>query len=141
MIIINLGGINSQQIIPFKGAISDTSFNLEITYLTTTQIKDMDWTPKELVDWLLSSHIHFVLSHIHQGLEPLCWDMDVLYEETQRLRFHIGFPALENINCPIFTQNKLEYLKCLPDMTNPTLKIIFQEEDSDYNSVLFEIER
>ena len=31
------------------------------------QIRDTDMLPKDVVDWLLSSHIHIIYSHVHQG--------------------------------------------------------------------------
>ena len=114
--------------------------NVKVTFTTTSDVKKSRWSPRELVDWLLSSHIHYIISHIHQGLNSLFWNMDELYNEIKRLRFHIGFPYLQKINCPIFTQNKLAYLQCLPDLTNPTLRIELLE-NCDYRAVIPEIER
>ena len=53
------------------------------------------------LDWLLNSDIHFIITHIHQGLEQLGWDMVELYNEVQRLHYHNGYPNRIQLRCPI----------------------------------------
>lgn len=94
----------------------------------------------QLVDFLLASHVHFILGHIHQGLETLGWDMRDLYQQQlPRLYYHSGFPTGKQLVCPVFTQDKFRYL-CALDMNgyaNPTLKISLdslnqEEKEGDY---------
>ena len=59
------------------------------------------------VDWLLASHCHFIICHVHQNnVSPVGWPIDELYEELQRLKYHNGWPNGDKLNCPIFGQDK-----------------------------------
>jgi hypothetical protein len=51
------------------------------------------------------------------------WSCSDLFKELYRLRNHLGWPADDSFDCPIFTQDKFDYLSRLPAITNPTLKI------------------
>ena len=82
-------------------------------------IKDNSWNPKDLVDLLMNSDVHFIITHIHQGLEQLGWDMVELYNEVQRFRYHIGYPNRIHLRCPIRTQDKFDYFSALA-ICNPT---------------------
>ena len=61
-----------------------------VVYCNIKMVKDKRWNPKDLVDWLLDSDVHFIITHIHQGLEQLCWNMEDLYIEVQRLHLWIS---------------------------------------------------
>jgi hypothetical protein len=79
-----------------------------------------------IVDWLLSSHLHFVLTYPHEGFAFTTWSMENIYYEFNRLRIHAGFP--QNMRCPIITQDKFAYLELLPeDLKLPTYKILVAE--------------
>ena len=54
-------------------------------------VKDNLWNPKDLVDWLLNSDVHFIIAHIHQDLEQLSWDMVELYNEVYVTDIRIEF--------------------------------------------------
>ena len=41
---------------------------LSFEILNNDQRKANRWGPEETVNWLLDSDIHFVLTHVHQGL-------------------------------------------------------------------------
>ena len=41
------------------------------------------------------------------------WSCTDIIDEIQRLRSHDGFPSGENINCPVFLQDKFVYIKAL----------------------------
>lgn len=109
-------------------------------------IKDNAMTPKDLVDWLLASHIHLVLSHIHQGFSgknehQLGWNMNELATEVQRLQYHRGFPNGTKLQCPVFTQDKYKYISAVPEFCNPTCKVSINEhyyEAQDYHSLALE---
>ncbi len=88
-----------------------------IFYCNIKMVKDNWWNPKDLVDWLLNSDVHFIITHNHQGLEQLSWDMVELYNEVQGLRYHL--------RCPIWTQDKFDYLSAIASdgLCNPTYKV------------------
>ena len=81
------------------------------------------WRPSQFVDFMLSSHFHFILTHVHQGLDMLFWDMNDLRHQLTRLSAHAGFPSGKSLTCPIFTQDKLGYLRAVPEMCNNTLSV------------------
>ena len=86
--------------------------------------KDITMTPDKFINWLLSSDIHFVVAHIHQGLIfPRNWDVEELYKYWNLLFYHRGFPNGTHLECPIFKQDKEQYLSAVISITNPTLKI------------------
>jgi hypothetical protein len=80
------------------------------------------WTPAALVAWLLNCDIHLVICHPHQGMKQTL-STTALYAEMSKLYHHIGFPSGEFLRCPIWSQNKIEYLHAVPAITNPTLRI------------------
>ena len=110
-------------------------YNLDIRYepLTLKNLRENRWSVADFVNWLLQSHIHFIIGHPHQGTEKFGWSVESLYAELQRLYHHPGFPAGDQLRCPIFTQNKWNYLEALPlGTTMPTFKIpISSETDMD----------
>ena len=51
--------------------------------------------------------------------------MKIIIGELQRLKYHRGFPFGSFLHCPVFLQDKFEYLSVLQKcgMCNPTLKV------------------
>ena len=47
--------------------VPQISERFKIHYVINKDIRDQDLIPKDIVDWLLSSHIHIIYSHLHQG--------------------------------------------------------------------------
>ena len=128
----------------FQAALSESHIlqPYVVEYLTVDILKNgsYKWTSEDLVTWLLTSHIHFIITHVNQGQQSwqswMRWDFEQLRIQLQRLKYHNGFPNGENVDCPIFLQNKYEYIKALPDLTNNTLKIEINEENKyDLNSI------
>jgi hypothetical protein len=135
-IVINVfqGGDCANQYVPFITALTrfqrSNKYDIIVTIKKNKDVKEEKWTVKELVNWLLDCDIHFILTHIHQGIrEYLHWNMSELYSEILRLQAHKGFPNGEQLRCPMFTQDKYEYLKILKsvELANPTLKISLNE--------------
>jgi hypothetical protein len=83
---------------------------LKVEYLNLQYMRISSWSITNFVDWLLGSHIHFIISHIHQGIENFGWSVVDLYKELQRLKSHEGFPRENKLNCPVFTQDKMVLL-------------------------------
>jgi len=57
-----LGGQNGVQVTPFKSAWQKLNKDEDwvVQYITVGYINDMEWSLKDLVDWLLDSHIHIM---------------------------------------------------------------------------------
>lgn len=96
---------------------------LKVEYLNLQYMRISSWSITNFVDWLLGSHIHFIISHIHQGIENFGWSVCDLYEELGRLQSHEGFPHGDKLNCPVFTQDKMVYLDQLADLVMPSFRI------------------
>jgi hypothetical protein len=95
----------------------------------------------QIFDWLVedSEEVHvdayFVFCHMHQGFESWKASMPDLKEEFKRLAEHgNGYPDKHQIYCPVFLQDKFEYLKLIPKFVNPTLKIDVKESYSNRES-------
>ena len=125
------GGEDASQRTSFLGAVREllqVEDNFTVKTLTICNSKDKNMTPKTLVDWLLDCDIHMIISHLHQGLSnkdelQMGWNMKELYAEVRRLANHPGYPSGIKLQCPVFTQNKYNYLKAIPSFVNPTLCI------------------
>lgn len=138
------GGKLCAQSNAFTSAIQDLEVTPTIEFINIDDVKRLKMNPKALIDWLLRSHAHFILSHFHQGtssqnVPQMGWNMEQLQHEVQRLSQHNGFPSGEGVNCPIFTQNKGDYLSAVPDFVNPSLLVpLVQDGLHDYRSIKLE---
>ena len=103
------GGAASQQYAAWLQAWLEWKTNvggvvaIDLEILTCKDVKEKGYlTPEKLVDFLLFSHVvHFILVHIHQGIEGLQWDMGVLYkQQLMRLYYHFGFPSGDVLYLP-----------------------------------------
>lgn len=125
---IFFGGFESEQASPFVGALSQFR-NIQVKLVYVKDIKDHLWSPKQLVDWLMQADAHFIPCHPHQGVfEQLRWNCTELALELQRLRSHRGFPTGDQLQCPIFLQDKFEYIHPLDRWSIPTAKIALVPE-------------
>lgn len=132
-----LSGHGSPQVEPWKFALtqwkqamvntfSEVGIVMECETMDSEGVRKASHTESTFVEWLLDSHVHFILGHIHQGIIGLGWDLDVLYkQQIPRLYYHPGFPTGKELFCPVFTQDKFRYLCVLAarKYANPTLKI------------------
>jgi hypothetical protein len=96
------GGFSSPQLSFFLNAINHLSPLISahgqlkyispptVEYQHVQNMRLLRWTPNDLIDWLLASDIHFILTHPHQGVPR--WDVSELHGALQRLRNHPGFP-------------------------------------------------
>ncbi len=121
------GGRRSNQLEPFVDAWRHSNMAksniVKLIYINTDEVKSRKWRASDLVDWLLDSHLHFILSHVHQGLKTLHWHVKDLETQLQRLRGHRGFPNSDNLACPIFLQDKYKYIQTVPEHCNNTLRV------------------
>ena len=92
---------------------------------------------------MLGGHIHFIISHIHQGLENFGWNITHMYSELDRLKYHPGYPMGQKLQCPIFTQDKWNYHGILPEsMKLKTVKLHMSKDMnlSDMDAVINRLE-
>jgi len=128
----------------FKRSITRTSSKVIIVEeLSTKLLASHKWQPNQYVDWLLHSHVHFILGHVHQSLRlhNLYWYMPEALREYQRLTYHPGFPSGEQLRCPVFTQDKLVYIRALGELANKTLSVPVVEDGIYDTHSLLEVER
>jgi hypothetical protein len=131
-----LGGQDGVQVTPFKSAWQNLNIqrNWIVQYISVGYINELHWSPKDLVDWLLNSRVHIILSHVHQGVaDALQWNLIDLEMELQRLKFHTGFPNLLKLKCPVFLQDKYKYLENMPiEKVNNTLQLFLTDDSTFY---------
>ena len=132
------GGNNNIQTLQLKAAIQELNIDPALYTIETLTCDDVNvnhYTIKYIVTWLLGGSVHFITGHIHQGLQLAildstnpngsCFTMKIIIGELQRLKYHRGFPFGSFLRCPVFLQDKFEYLSVLQKcgMCNPTLKV------------------
>ena len=121
------GGESSAQLQCFVAATAAFP-EIKFEYTGVKHIPTLKWAPRDLIDWLIMSDFHIILTHVHQHNEH--WHATEVVRELQRLRQHRGFPHGDTLNCPVFLQDKFAYLSSVPDITNPTLQIFLPTTDS-----------
>lgn len=134
------GGEDAAQVTSFVGAVSDLhneGVHFKVKYMAIQEVKERRMTPAMLVDWLLDCDVHIILSHLHQGTsnsneQQMGWNMVELYTELDRLSDHVGYPTGTKLQCPVFTQNKYNYLQPIPTFVNPTLRIAIWDSTKPY---------
>jgi hypothetical protein len=135
------GGESGNMCGPFSSALSESGLEhkgiVKVAYKYKKEFNNK--TAKELISWLLCSDVHFFLTHPIQAMYG--WNCDDLFPLLEQLRDHPGWPSGDQISCPIFTQDKYEYLSALPTLTNPTLKVMlpFNSSDQNYSHTMREI--
>ena len=136
-----IGGQLGQQQTPLSVALGEVkkeilkSRGINIVYdtLTNDLVKyKHHWTCTELITWLLSADIHLLPTHLHQGMLGLgglegegSWNIPNILRNLERLRYHLGSPCGKFIDCPIATQNKMEYYRHLQTvgLCAPTISV------------------
>ena len=112
------GGIAATQVSPFTVAVQNiksllksqfSDVTIVLVYKFCKDLRPLDWTPDDLVSWLESSDYHFILTHVHQGLE--FWNCADVVRALLRLESHPGFPNGIELSCPIFLQDKQKYIE------------------------------
>ena len=132
------GGVNGIQAAAFKIAMSNILkeyrnnmtinpglIRINIDYISNSDVSERKWLPSHLIDYLLESDVHFVLTHIHQGLtsKNIGWIIPSLLKHLHKLKHHPGFPTGDQLSCPVFTQDKIKYINYLGDFAIPTFEI------------------
>ena len=70
-----LGNKDGVQTTPFvvalkkvMGFLSDVGIEVVDECIDLKKLKESSWTLSNFVDWLLGGHVHFIVTHVHQGL-------------------------------------------------------------------------
>jgi len=89
------------QLLPFRQAceIIYSKSSFRTVFLTCADVNTFKLTELDIINWLLEGDIHFIISHIHQGIVNI--NMNKLYTEIMRLHDHPGFPNGSNLLCPV----------------------------------------
>jgi hypothetical protein len=117
---------------------------IKVDYITNDTVSQKNWLPKDLIDYLLDSDLHFILTHIHQGLtsQKIGWLIEHVQEHLIRLKYHPGFPTGNQIKCPIFTQDKYEYIKAIQPNSIPTYILEMVQIGCEFDAtVLFDLKK
>lgn len=73
---VHCGGVASDQVECFEAAVVAIKLKyrsleplLMVQYLNNDIARSEHWKPKDIIDWLMSSDIHALLGHFHQGAQ------------------------------------------------------------------------
>ena len=75
------GSLNNAQTSAFQAAVLEVTRKLgEVLTVESISLKTLrerkrndNWSLQDFVSWLLGSRIHFILAHVHQGMEDFNW--------------------------------------------------------------------
>jgi hypothetical protein len=129
------GGSKGTQVGPFLIAFSrvqlmmKSSLRLRMDLITCKDVGESSMTEEELISRLWNADVHVILGHIHQGNPQ--WSALTIQEHLNVLADHVGWPSFENLKCPVFTQDKYNYIKMCPDISIPTLQINFGGDQTE----------
>ena len=142
------GGKQSIQSGPFLHAVAGIQkrflgTDIRVESMNTQELCAAKLQPDQFVGWLMNSHVHLILGHVHQSLlnHNLVWDMEYAMLQYNRLKYHVGFPSGDQLQCPVFTQNKIKYIECLGDLAVKTLTIPLTQDGKYDQSVLSKVQR
>jgi len=108
-----------------KHALLGVGQSVKLEIMTLKVMRENGKSFGELIDWILASHLHFFLTHPHQGFESKDESSVAICAEFD----HAGVPFGPKVYCPIMRQDKHRYLRDLgPGMTLRTLQISLEEE-------------
>jgi hypothetical protein len=73
------------QLIPCHQAcdIIQTTSTIRICTLDCSEVNDFKLTEDDIINWLLEGDVHFIISHIHQGIVNV--NMNKLYKSIMKL--------------------------------------------------------
>lgn len=114
------------QLVAFNSAFFESSLagRVRVTYLNHKDVKNLKWSQYQIFDWLYNSKMHVILCHMHQGKKYNnngVWDVTDYLLNLSNLDSHLGIPMGEQLSCPMFCQNKMDYICALGDMAISSL--------------------
>jgi hypothetical protein len=130
------GNIQTSQLIAAIQELNLHQSLYSIELLTCDHINTKHYSIKSIVDWAIAGHMHLISCHVHQGIQlqiinsrvpgKNSFNLESMMGQLQRLQYHSGFPTGDKLKCPVFLQDKYEYLAVLQKQNwcNPTLKVV-----------------
>jgi hypothetical protein len=121
----------------------DHGITLNCEILNNDEVKwELKWNVTKLTDWLLSSDVHLIPCHIHQGNlgKTTSWNIENITANASRLRSHLGLPMGQHVDCPVWLLDKFQIYKRTEGFSTPTMRIELQPEILSSSEVLHEIE-
>ena len=99
------GRRNARQLEPVQQALAEFQRKklIDVEYIDIDTVKMQHLTIQSIVQWLLSSDVHLIITHMHQGImELLRWNMTDLVLELKLLYNHPDYPTGRFLEDPIF---------------------------------------
>jgi hypothetical protein len=138
LIRVYYGSSASLQLLFFCDAVGrlpqQTRLRIKVEYCSLKNVREKGWSPGELVTWLLDCNIHIILTHPHQGHK--IWNCHEVYQSIERLRDHKGFPTGQQLDCPVFRQDKFCYVDSLTHITIPTFRMNLDQSLGAHEQIL-----
>jgi hypothetical protein len=121
------GGQTSSQVGPFTTAFAHAQMqmasqaNIQIEIIYNKDLKTNEFSEERLITWLAGADVYVILNHIHQGNPHL--NAETIKLAVRRLESHVGWPSGHHLECPVFLQDKYEYISKCPEISTPTLRV------------------
>jgi len=107
-----------------KNYYNERNIDIKFECLNTNEVIEKGWEPHHLFKFLRQNDIHVIPTQgYHSDIGILNWRFDCYHNELEKLKDHIGYPMGRYISCPVFQQNKIEYLEKLKEHCIPTVQI------------------
>jgi len=120
-----VGGRDGLQSIYFQASISAIirryPDNFKVDYVDVDMCRRLKWSELDLILWLMEGNFHFIISHVHQGMNQ--WNAGALKRYLPHLSDHKGWPTAHQLKCPVFTQDKFKYIVACSEIFLPTLRV------------------
>lgn len=131
------GGIGGSLVTAFtvefgKAQISFAAHvSLRLNLISNKQVHESGMSEQELFHRLNEADVYVILGHIHQGNPQ--WSAVVIQELLTELKAtrKVGWPERKHLTCPVFTQDKYQYIHKCHMVTIPTLRLDFGEDLTD----------
>ena len=79
------GGRNARQLEPVQQALAEFERKklIDVEFIDIDTVKTQHLTVQSIVQWLLSSDVHLIITHMHQGImELLGWNMILIIDQV-----------------------------------------------------------
>ena len=96
-----VGGRDGLQSIYFKASLSGIlrrcPDSFKVDYVDVDMCRRLKWSELDLILWLMEGNFHFIISHIHQGMNQ--WNAGALKRYLPHLSGCKGWPTAAQLKC------------------------------------------